>query len=144
MVGIYPEINLPTLKKPRRKSTYTQKVSPYFDHRVGEFVFDRAGRVIMATPQESYEQWCIKVCCTERFTRLAYTSKYGVEMRQIARMSDTSAAKSEIIRTLTEALMAHPMTYSVKNFTFRVEGDQVWVSFDINARDFETRLEVSL
>ena len=146
MASIYPEINLPTLVAPRRKSTSNQnKATPYFDFRFGEFSFAPSGKPIMASPREAFEQWCIKVCYTERNTKLAYSDKIGVEFHELAGMNDIQAVKSKIIRTITEAIMVHPAAERVKNFSFKIEGDNVWVSFDVKAKYLdESRLEVQL
>lgn len=145
-MGIYPEINLPTLLTPRKSSKYTQKISPKFDWNTGEFLFSPGGKIKMSTPEETFEQWCVKVCTTERFSRLAYSDKYGVELEKISTMSDIEAAKSEIIRTITEAIMVHPQTELVKNFSFKVVADSIWVSFDVKAKSFDkvSRIEVKL
>lgn len=145
LANVLPQINLPTLVAPRKKaSDYSTKVAPYFDFRSDEFVFDTRGRIKIATPQETFEQWCIKVACTERFSKLAYTDRYGVELNYIPTMDDVYAAKSQIIRTITEAIMANPQTESVKNFSFKVKGDNVWVSFEVKGKSFDeaTRIEV--
>ena len=138
MANLYPTINLPTLIAPRRKSlTQSKKVSPYFDYRTGEFLFAPSGKPKMATPKEAFEQWCVKVCLTERGTRLAYTDKFGVEFNELAGMNDNEAVKSKIIRTITEAIMAHPQTAWVKNFSFKIEADNVYVSFTVKGKDFD-------
>ena len=146
MANIYPEINLPKLVAPRSQTSADQseKVAPFFDFRFGEFVFNPDGRPKIATPKETFEQWCIKVACTERFSRLAYTDRYGVELAYIPTMNDVYAARSQIIRTLTEAIMANPQTQWVKNFSFKVKGDNVWVSFDVKGKFFDeaSRIEV--
>lgn len=145
MASILPEIKLPTLIPPTSETPPTfEKIAPYFDYRFGEFVFNPDGKPKMATPKETYEQWCIKTCLTERLTRLAYTHKFGVEFNELAGMNDGEAIKSKIVRTITEAIMAHPQTIWVKNFLFELYGDNLYVAFTVKGRDFdETNLIVA-
>ena len=100
----------------------------------------------MATPKETFETWCLKVCITERGTRLAYSDKIGTEFAALAGIDDNERVKSSIIRTITESLMVHPQTAWVKNFRFRTEADKLFVSFDVKGKDFDTpgHLEVRL
>ena len=142
---ILPKINLPTLIKPRNSnSKYTQKISPKYNWASEEFEFSPDGRIKMSTPQESFENWAVKVACTERYTRLAYSDNYGVEFEKIATMNDIEAAKSEIIRQITEAIGANPETESVKNFIFEHEGDEVIVSFDVKGKSFDESTRVAI
>lgn len=148
MAKIYPEISLPTLVAPRSRTTpaRTNRVSVFFNWLTGEFEFNPDGSPRMATPKETYETWCIKVCSTERGTRLAYSDKIGTEFAALAGVNDNERVKSSIIRTITESLMVHPQTAWVKNFSFRNVADNLWVSFDVKGKDFDTpsRLEVSV
>ena len=147
MANLYPEINLPTLVAPKPRATVrTNRVAPFFNYRFGEFEFNPNGSPRLATPKETYEQWCLKVCMTERGTRLAYSDKIGTEFAALAGVDDNERVKSSIIRTITESLMVHPQTEWVKNFQFKVVADSVWVSFEVKGKDFDapSRLEVSV
>lgn len=148
MAKLFPEISLPTLVAPRSRTTpaRTNRVSVFFNWLTGEFEFNPDGSPRMATPKETYETWCIKVCSTERGTRLAYSDKIGTEFAALAGVNDNERVKSSIIRTITESLMVHPQTAWVKNFSFRNVADNLWVSFDVKGKDFDTpsRLEVSV
>ena len=144
MASIYPEINLPTLIAPQKKKAFDKnKVAPFFDYRFGEFTITPSGKPKMATPKEAFEQFCIKACLTERGTRLAYSDKIGVEFHELAGMNDNEAVKSKIIRTITEAIMVHPQAAWVKDFSFKITGDSVQVSFTVKGKDFdESKLSV--
>lgn len=144
-MGIYPEINLPTLTIPRSKSArLSEKISPKFDWNFGEFLFEPSGKIKMSSPRESFENWCIKAVLTERLSRIAYTSKYGVELNKIATLNDVELAKSEITRTITEALMVNPRVEYVKNFVFRLVGDRAEVGFEVKGKEFETASELAV
>ena len=130
-------MNLPKLIVPRSKSeTLTKKLSPQFDFRTGEFLF-AGGKIQLG---DGFQAWCIKVSATERSTRACYSDKIGVELQGLPQIADPQAAKSQIIRTITEAIMIHPRTQSVKNFSFTTEGDRVYAGFDINGKRLEAAL----
>ena len=119
MASLYPEIKLPTLIAPKTPAPADyQRVAPYFDFDSGEFRFDKKGQIIFADSRETFEQWCLKVCMTERLTRLAYSGKIGA--------------------------LVHPRARAVKNFKFSGETDYLNVEFTVEAIDFETRLEVTI
>ena len=130
-------MNLPQLIPPSTKrATLTKKLSPLFDWRLGEFLF-RGGKMIF---DDGFESWAIKVVATERNTRACYTEKIGVELRDLPQIADVNAAKSRIVRTITEAIMIHPRTQAVKNFSFRAEADKVFAGFDVNGKRIEAAL----
>ena len=135
MPQLYPTINLPTLMAPRSQPAQkVYKVAPYFSFEVGDFLFDSAGRVIMADGKETFEQWCIKVCSTERGTRLAYSDKIGTEFEAAMKEPDIEAVKSSVVRTITESILVNPAAEWVKNFSLTSEGDSLWVTFEVKAR----------
>lgn len=145
MPNLYPTMNLPSLVTPRSKSVEKKYYpAPNFDFEVGEFLIDAAGRHIMADGKEAWEQWCIKTCATERCSRMAYSDKIGTEMEYAMKEPNIDAVKSSIVRTITETLLVNPATEYVKNFSFKVEGDNLWVSFDVKGRNWlaESRLTV--
>ena len=145
-MSIYPTINLPRLIAPstRRQKNLTEGLQPSFDFLSGEFLFGEGGRPILINNQNAFEQWALKVCMTERNTRLAYSDKIGVEFMRLAKLNDRAAIKSHIIRTLTEAIMIHPRAKAVKDFSFTMKGDSVWVSFKVRSDFGESRLEAEL
>ena len=138
MPNLYPTLKLPTLITPRtaagQKKYYP---APYFDYESGDFLFDSAGRPIMASGKETFEQWCLKVCTTERGTCLAYSDKIGGEFEAAMKMPDVEAVKSSIIRTITETILVNPVTEWVKNFSFESVGDELKVSFDVKGRQWQ-------
>ena len=135
-MSLYPKINLPTFSTAQvSKVDYLD--APQFDFSSGEFLFDNAGRIILS---DGLKDWCLKVCMTERDTRLAYSDKIGVEMADLPQEKNYRRAKSQIIRTISEALLVNPRVQSVKNFSFRRAAEEVRLSFDVN----DIQLEVSL
>lgn len=145
-MSIYPTINLPRLIAPsatRQQKNLKEGLQPSFDFLSGEFLFE-AGRPILINNQNAFEQWVLKVCMTERNTRLAYSDRIGVEFMRLANLNDRAAVKSSIIRTLTEAIMIHPNARAVKDFSFTMEGDSVWVKFEVWSDFGESKLKVEV
>lgn len=137
MPQLYPTINLPSLvappKTPRDKKYLP---APRFDFEVGDFLFDSAGRMTFADGKTAFEDWCIKVCATERNTRLAYSSNIGTEFEAAIHEPDPEAVKSSIIRTITESILVHPAAEYVKDFSFKGEGDALTVEFMVKGKDW--------
>ncbi len=137
---LYPEIKLPTLNAAAQVEEF-KKISPAFDWRTGEFIFNAAGKLVAADSTTTLENWCLKVSQTERGTRLCYSEKIGVELRGLPQIKSAARARSQIVRTITEALLVHRQVLCVKNFSFRAEADNVWATFDIKFKSGAERRE---
>ena len=136
MPMLYPTFNLPTITPRSKPLVRRYYPAPYFDFESGDFVFLPDGKMKMASPKEAFEQWVLKVCMTERGTRLAYSTDIGTEFEAAMKMPSVEAVKSSVVRTITESIMCHPCAEWVKNFVFRAEGDSLWVTFDVKGRDW--------
>ena len=134
MPNLFPTFNLPTLSISTAPKTKRYYQSPSFDFETGDFLIDRAGRPIMSDGRETFEQWCLKVCMTERGTRLAYSDKIGTEFEAAMKEPDQDAVKSSVVRTITETILVNPAAEWVKNFSFRSEADSLWVTFEVKGR----------
>ena len=147
MPNLYPTIKLPTLVKPRPVAT-AQKYypAPAFNFNVGDFVFDPAGRIVMADEKTTFEDWCIKTCSTERGAHLAYSDKIGCEWIKAMRENDADAVKSSIVRTITETIMVNPAAEWVKDFAFEGSGDELKVTFSVKGKNWldASRLTISV
>ena len=75
----------------------------------------------------------MKAVSTERYTCLGYGNQFGVELDLVWSFPTREAQESQIQRTITDALLADPMgrTRLVNNFSFRWEGGNVFVEFDV-------------
>lgn len=145
MPQLFPVINLPTLVTPPttpRDRKYLP--APQFNWQTGDFDFDSAGRFVMAGGREAFEQWCIKVCATERGTRLAYSDKIGTEFEAAMHLSDPEAVKSSIIRTITESIMVHPAAEYVKDFHFSMTGDRLYVTLTVKGKPWAEASQLTL
>lgn len=95
------------------KKTYS------FDFEKGEFAKGPDGKVTLLDRLESYMQWCQKTLLTKRMKHLSYTEIYGQEYYTlIGEPVSKAAIELEVERMTREALMIHPYTKMVENFTF--------------------------
>lgn len=119
-----------------------EKYSPsvYFDFEKGDFARDGANRMVVASGQEAFMQWCVKTLHTEREQLLAYGEDHGVEFDALHELSDPGQIESEIEKTITEALQENPSCESVSNFSFEHIGDTVKVSFMVKGYEWDEEL----
>jgi hypothetical protein len=111
------------------------KRSYYFDFEAEDFVKDGGNRVKEADGHTALAHWCIKVLQTERFSCYAYYSSIGIETEEVRRQPTRKAAESVLERTITEALLVHPMTDSVREFDYSWVGDNLTAEFTIYPKE---------
>lgn len=132
MPNLYPVFEMPELVEQQQTQPELEYPESYlFDFEKGDFVRDAAGRIVIADGYQAWVQWCVKTVLTERFTCLAYSWNYGVEIEQAIKQPDRALVEMEIERTITEALMADPRTELVRDFSFKWRADELYVSFTI-------------
>ena len=145
--SIFPKISVPSFAPPgatAEKRIY--KPAPFFDYSRGDFVKDGANRLTLATGREAYIQWCLKQCVTERYTRLAYSSKIGVEIQStIKKETDIEAVESIIEQTITDALLVNPATEYVRDFSFAWDGsDSLGVTFQVKGKEWPEDISLTV
>ena len=86
---------------------------------------------MIADGHRAWAQWCVKTVLTERFAYLAYSGNYGVEIDEALKQPTRAAVETEVERTITEALLADPRTYAVRDFSFEWRGNELYVSFTV-------------
>ncbi len=130
---LYPVFELP--KAPERKNfDEIFRPSAYFDFENGDFLRDGAGKIITANGHDAFLQWCIKVVETERLSCDAYSDSIGTEFESLYGKNNARYVKSEIQRTIHDAIMVHPAAESVSDFKFAQSGDSVWVAFTVKGK----------
>lgn len=145
MPSLFPQINLPTLVAPPTTPDDKKYLpAPAFNFETGDFVFDGAGRMVMADGKTAFEDWCLKVCGTERGTKLAYSTDIGTEFEALRQESDPNFVRSSIIRTITETILVHPAAEYIKKFSFEMEGDHFYVKFMVKGRDWAEASQLAL
>lgn len=101
-----------------------------FDFEKGDFVRDANGSIVKCDDKQAYIQWCNKVLKTPRF-KYAYSSLYGQEFNNLMESSISKGAiELEMQRMITEALMVHPRTSKVKEFSFKWSDNKQEVSYE--------------
>ena len=132
-MALFPTFDVPQIvpNTPQRDTDAPSGL--FFDEEKGDFLLDGSGRMIIATPKESWEQWCMKAVGTERYALLAYSNQFGVEMEAAFSQPTREAQESSIQRTITECLFADPRgrTKIVNNFNFAWGTNFVRVDYDV-------------
>lgn len=132
MPNLYPTFEPPTIVEQEQPQLAPEYPKSYlFDFEKGDFVLDGAGRIVIADGYTAWVQWCVKAIITERFSYLAYSGNYGVEIDKALKQPTRALVEMEIERTITEALMADPRTELVRDFSFKWRADELYVSFTI-------------
>ncbi|BAH07927.1 DUF2634 domain-containing protein [Clostridium kluyveri] len=94
------------------------KGSYKFDFNKGEFVKNPDGTVKKCDDLEAYSQWCQMALLTDRY-KYIYSNLFGQEFSDLQdRQYSRDAIELEVKRMTVEALMVHPRTKDVINFTF--------------------------
>ena len=132
MPNLYPTFELPTIVEQEQPQLAPEYPKSYlFDFEKGDFVKDGTGRIVVCDGNTAWVQWCIKAVMTERFSCLAYSRNYGVEIEEALKQPTRAAVETEVERTITEALLADPRTYAVRDFLFEWRGNELYVSFTV-------------
>lgn len=94
------------------------KGSYKFDFDKGEFVKNPDGSIKKCDDLEAYAQWCQMALLTDRY-KYIYSSLFGQEFSSLENgQYSRQAVELEVKRMTAEALMVHPRTKDVTNFTF--------------------------
>ncbi|RMD04900.1 DUF2634 domain-containing protein [Clostridium autoethanogenum] len=94
------------------------KGSYLFDFDKGEFVKNPDGTVKKCDKLIAYKQWCQMATLTDR-GKFLYSDSFGEEFYQLTGTGySQEAIELEVKRMTAEALMVHPFTKDVTNFSF--------------------------
>ncbi len=95
------------------------KGSYKFDFKKGEFVKNPDGTIKKCDDLEAYAQWCQMALLTDRY-KYIYSNLFGQEFSDLQDGQYSKAAiELEVKRMTVEALMVHPRTKDVTDFTFK-------------------------
>lgn len=144
MPDLFPTFEMPAIveQEPSIEPKYPK--SYLFDFEKGDFVRDGTGKVLTSDGHTAWVQWCTKTLLTERFSHLAYSFNYGVEIEKAVKEKSRKTIETEIERTITEALLIDPRTESVSDFSFEWNGESLFVSMlAIPVVGSSERIEVS-
>lgn len=105
---------------------------PAWNFEVDKFIFDSNGQHVIVTGQEALKVWIYKALKTERFSYLAYSWQYGIELYPfVGKVMSVQERYSELRRVITECLMVNPYILSVDSIEFSPENKGNVVNTDI-------------
>ena len=95
--------------------------------------------------KEAIRQAIFKILNTERYQYLIYSWNYGIELLDLFGMPVTYVCP-ELERRIKEALTWDERIKSVSDFSFSVNGNQVWVTFTAHTieGDIQAEKEVTI
>lgn len=137
MANLFPEnmdFDITQITETESENVDGFKKTYAFDFEKGEFVRGPDGKVLILYRIEAYKQWCQKTLYTKRFKHLAYSNIFGQEYYTlIGQDISKPAVELEVERMTREALMIHPYTRSVENFSFEWDKnkERLYFTFDV-------------
>ncbi|MBS5934918.1 MAG: DUF2634 domain-containing protein [Clostridiales bacterium] len=108
---------------------FEQQQSYAIDFDTMQYKKDSKGNVILLDKFESYLQWCQLAVMTDRNNYIAYDEKFGID--SLIGSPDRKLIESELERIISDALLIHPLTQNVDNFTFTWKNDIVYCEYRI-------------
>ena len=95
---------------------------PAWDFENDKFIYDGNGNHVMVYENEAIKVWCYKALKTERFSYLAYSWRYGIELYPfIGKVMAVQERYSELKRVIVECLMVNPYILSIDSVSFEPE-----------------------
>lgn len=115
MANLFPIGSIETIV-PKENKIITLGKSYAIDFQTMKLKKNLDGTVKILDEYEAYVQWCQLAMMTERNVYKAFTHLFGID--DVNMELSKQAIELECKRTTIEALMAHPNTKSVDEFTF--------------------------
>lgn len=117
------------------------KEAPYFDSKLGDFLFDGHGRIVTANGLTAWANWCENILATDRYNHDAYTDDIGIDYEHIFNTAENQEEAETLLETeITDALLCDPFgrTQYVQGIEFEWTGpDEVTVSIEVVGMDNE-------
>ena len=130
----FPAFDIPTTDAPADQAAQTYLPAPLFDNETGDFVRDGRNRIVMVDGVQAYKNWVHKSLQTQHGACLAYLD-IGVDYDGAMAEGDRGAVQAELEKSITEALLMHPMTERVRDFEYAWDNDTLFVSFTVKGKD---------
>ena len=90
-----------------------------WDFDTDNFILDGNGNMIVLEGNDALKVWIIKALRTERYNYLAYSWRYGSEIKRfISRVMGVGERRSELRRNIIETLMVNPYIKAIKSIEF--------------------------
>lgn len=129
MANLFASGSLESTNLAQNSSITDFKGSYAIDFETGEFSRNPDGTIKILDIFNGYIQWCEKAMQTARYKYKSYSNRYGKDI--IGSSLNQNAMELEIKRVTKEALMVHPMTADVDNFTFNWGNGEVYYEYEI-------------
>ena len=92
---------------------------PAWNFATDKFIYDGNGNHKIVYENEAIKVWCYKALKTERFSYMAYSWRYGIELYPfIGNVMSVQERYSELKRVITECLMVNPYIVSIDAIEF--------------------------
>lgn len=96
-----------------------------WDFDANTFVFVNGKRVELEG-DKALQVWIYKALKTERNQHLAYSNRYGIELKPfIGKVMGINERYSELKRVITECIMVNPYIRSIDSIDFESNGEKV-------------------
>lgn len=103
-----------------------------WDFDKNSFKFTSNGNRIKVTGDDALKVWVYKALMTERNQYLAYSTRYGIQLKPfIGKVMSVNERYSELRRVIIECLMVNPYIKSIDSITFDENGDKVECSVEL-------------
>lgn len=114
-----------------------------WDFETDKFRYDGNGNHILLTGNDALEVWIYKALKTERFSYLAYSWGYGIELKPfIGKVMSVQERYSELKRVIVECLMVNPYIRSIDSVTFSQDGPSVTCRITLTSIYGEVSMDV--
>lgn len=114
-----------------------------WDFATNTFKRDEAGKRIIVEGDEALKVWVFKALQTERYQYLAYSWRYGIELKPfIGLVMTVQERESELKRVIVECLMVNPYIRSIDNVTFENDGDTLHTHIELTTIYGEVMIHV--
>ena len=116
------------------------KMAPYFDSKLGEFLFGGSGQIVTADGVTAWQQWCENIISTDRYNHDAYTDDIGIDYDKIFKLNDQDEIETALETEISDALSCDPYgrTQYVQSVDFEwISTTEVVVTVDVVGMDNE-------
>lgn len=114
-----------------------------WDFETDKFRYDGNGNHILLTGNDALEVWIYKALKTERFSYIAYSWGYGIELKPfIGKVMGVKERYSELRRVIVECLMVNPYIRSIDSVTFSQDGPSVTCRITLTSIYGEVSMDV--
>lgn len=92
---------------------------PAWNFETDKFIYDGNGNHVTVYENEAIKVWCYKALKTERFSYMAYSWRYGIELYPfVGKVMSVQERYSELKRVIIECLMVNPYIKSIDSVKF--------------------------